>query len=242
MNTLLMRITAPLQSWGIDAKFNLRGTERAPTKSGILGMVAAALGRRRNESIDDLVALRFGVRIEKEGNLLRDFHTAFEEAYWRKRDGKYAHVTERLYLSDALFLVGLEGELEILTAIEAALLHPAFPLYLGRRSCPPEGQVSLGLRRGKNLVESLEEEPSLISVLERQTERLDIGDRIIVEAAPGQVGTVSVRDNPLSFDQSHRRYGFRNIVHIWKSPEGNKKRGFELKQTDHDPISILEEG
>lgn len=241
MNTLLMRITAPLQSWGIDAKFNLRGTERAPTKSGILGMVAAALGRRRNESIEDLVALRFGVRVEREGILLRDFHTAFEEAFWKARDGKYAHVTERFYLSDALFLVGLEGELEILTAIEAALWHPAFPLYLGRRSCPPEGQISLGLRRGQSLMESLEQEPSLISVHGRRRERRDLGNRIIIEAEPGQVGTVFVRDNPLSFDQSHRRYGFRNIVYSSKVQDVGEKPKFELIATDHDPMSILEE-
>ena len=68
MSTLLLRLAAPIQSWGID-KFERRGTERIPTKSGVIGLVAAALGRRRNDQIEDLNALRFGVRIDKEGKL-----------------------------------------------------------------------------------------------------------------------------------------------------------------------------
>ena len=62
-------------------------------------MVAAALGRRRNDQIEDLNALRFGVRIDKEGKLLKDFHTA--------KSKKDSYVTERYYLADAVFLVGL---------------------------------------------------------------------------------------------------------------------------------------
>ena len=76
MSTLLMRLAAPLQSWGVDAKFDRRGTERTPTKSGVIGLVAASLGRRRNENVMDLQTLRFGVRVDREGVLLRDYHTA----------------------------------------------------------------------------------------------------------------------------------------------------------------------
>jgi len=67
MSTLLLRLAGPLQSWGVDAKFDRRGTERAPTKSGVIGLVAAALGRLRNESVEDIQALRFGVRVDREG-------------------------------------------------------------------------------------------------------------------------------------------------------------------------------
>ena len=65
MSTLLLRLAAPMQSWGTDSKFEWRRTERAPTKSSVIGLIAAALGRMRNESIDDLKALRFGVRVDK---------------------------------------------------------------------------------------------------------------------------------------------------------------------------------
>ena len=76
MSTLLLRLAAPMQAWGAEAKFDRRTTQREPTKSGVTGLVAAALGRKRDESIDDIAALRFGVRADKPGVLLRDYHTA----------------------------------------------------------------------------------------------------------------------------------------------------------------------
>lgn len=47
MATLLLRLAAPLQSWGSDSKFETRKTDREPTKSGVVGLLAAALGLRR---------------------------------------------------------------------------------------------------------------------------------------------------------------------------------------------------
>jgi CRISPR system Cascade subunit CasD len=139
MSTLLIRLAAPLQAWGVDAKFDRRLTERVPTKSGILGLAAAALGRRRNESLEELQALRFGVRVDRQGVLMRDYHTA--------KSVKAAYVTNRYYLSDAVFLAGLEGDGILLEEIEHALQHPVFPLFLGRRSClPREGCLLASVR------------------------------------------------------------------------------------------------
>ena len=78
MATLLLRLAAPLQSWGADSKFEIRKTNREPTKSGVLGLLAAALGVRRDddEGLQELKTLRFGVRVDQEGGLLVDFHTA----------------------------------------------------------------------------------------------------------------------------------------------------------------------
>lgn len=75
MGTLLLRLAGPLQAWGYDSKFETRRTGREPTKSGVTGLLAAALGRKRDEAIDDLLALHFGVRVDKEGELLHDYHT-----------------------------------------------------------------------------------------------------------------------------------------------------------------------
>ena len=130
MAVLLLRLSAPLQAWGTEnSKFEIRKTGREPSKSGIVGLLAAALGIRRNEpeKLRELNALRIGVRIDRAGKLLRDFHMAHAE--------KTSYLTERYYLSDAVFLVGLEGERELLERIEFALSHPVFPLFLGRRSC-----------------------------------------------------------------------------------------------------------
>ena len=102
MATLLLRLAAPLQSWGSDSKFETRKTDREPTKSGVVGLLAAALGLRRDdtEGLARLNGLRFAVRADQEGSLLVDFHTA------KSRDTSY--VTYRHYLQDAVFLAGLE--------------------------------------------------------------------------------------------------------------------------------------
>ena len=101
MATLLLRLAAPLQAWGADSKFETRKTAREPTKSGVIGLLAAALGLRRDETepLTRLAQLRFGVRVEREGQLLVDFHMARNE----EKDRSY--VTYRHYLEDAVFLV-----------------------------------------------------------------------------------------------------------------------------------------
>lgn len=78
MAVLLLRLAAPLQSWGADSKFETRRTNREPTKSGVIGMLAAAVGLRRDRTaeLETLNKLRFGVRIDREGELLVDFHMA----------------------------------------------------------------------------------------------------------------------------------------------------------------------
>ena len=51
MAVLLLRLAAPMQSWGTDdSKYETRKTEREPSKSGVIGMLAAALGYKRDES------------------------------------------------------------------------------------------------------------------------------------------------------------------------------------------------
>lgn len=132
MATLLLRLAAPLQSWGLDSKFETRKTDREPTKSGVVGLLAAALGLRRDdtEGLARLNGLRFAVRADREGSLLVDFHTA------KSRDTSY--VTYRHYLQDAVFLAGLEsGDEALLRELETALRHPVYPLYLGRAPARP---------------------------------------------------------------------------------------------------------
>lgn len=243
MSTLLLRLAAPLQSWGVDAKFKRRGTERAPTKSGVIGLVAAALGRRRDESIEDLQALRFGLRVDQEGTLLKDFHMAHEEKFWKSNDGKYVHMTTRYYVSDAVFLAGLEGDKILLTGIEYALQHPEFPLFLGRRSCPPEGKLSLGIRPGKSLSEALREEPWLIGNWLRRREASEVHLRIVTDADEKSTNVYFQRDRPLpfSFDQRQREFGFRRVFesepHAVSNPDS--RRAAVESPTEHDPMLEL---
>lgn len=143
MSTLLLRLAGPMQSWGTDSKFDVRRTGREPSKSGVIGLAAAALGvaRQDREALARLAQLRFGVRVDREGAVMRDYQIA--KAY-RNPKNPDTYVTHRYYLADAAFTAGLESrDRELLERIGAALREPAFPLYLGRRSCPPAGRVFL---------------------------------------------------------------------------------------------------
>ena len=113
MSTLLLRLAAPLQAWGTESKFESRRTQREPSKSGVIGMLAAALGLRRDADLSELTALRFGVRVDREGKVIKDFHTAqavkvvkAEKKTKKEKDKepeKIGYITSRYYLSDAIF-------------------------------------------------------------------------------------------------------------------------------------------
>ncbi|TXR39262.1 type I-E CRISPR-associated protein Cas5/CasD [Ectopseudomonas mendocina] len=139
MATLLLRLQGPMQSWGTTSRFDERDTQLEPSKSGVLGLICAALGRDRHEPVEDLAALRMGVRVDHEGMPMRDYQTATDVLIATgKSDLRRTVVSPRYYLSDAAFLVGLEGKDEALLArIHTALRAPHWPLALGRKSFAP---------------------------------------------------------------------------------------------------------
>lgn len=156
MATLLMRLQGPMQSWGTTSRFDERDTQLEPSKSGVLGLVCAALGRDRSEPLEDLASLRMGVRVDREGIPLRDYQTATGVLVASgKADPRRTVVSPRHYLADAVFLVGLEGrDQALLERIQQALRAPFWPLCLGRKSFVPgspvwlpEGLSSLALNR-----------------------------------------------------------------------------------------------
>lgn len=232
MSTLLLRLAAPIQSYGMTSKFNQRETQRLPTKSAVIGLLASALGRRRNEDIADLNALRMGVRADQEGELLRDFHIA-------KPEKKDPYVTDRYYLADAVFLVGLEGEEALLLSLDSALCTPAFPLFLGRRSCPPTGRLSLGVRKGVALKEALQQEPWQASAWYRKKHQPSPRLQTLMEVAPGTAGAFYLQDNPISFDPLLRQHGYRSLVAISVVPpdQATEEPGVRQDATLHDPFA-----
>jgi CRISPR system Cascade subunit CasD len=149
--------------------------------------------------------LKFGVRLDQPGKLLRDFQTAK-----RREEENPLVANARYYLSDAVFLAGLEGDTALLEKIENALANPVFPLFLGRRACPPTLPLSLGLRE-MTLVEALRDEPWRAS--DRHKKHAG-GDLEMVIDSEGENALFALRDTPVSFDQSHRKYMYRATERI----------------------------
>ena len=222
MATLLLRLAAPLQSWGMEAPFNIRQTERLPTKSGVVGLLAAALGRRREEPVADLAALRYGVRVVRPGTLLCDYHTVSRAPSPRPSQNQTDYVTRRYYLSDAVFIAGLESpDADFLDQLERALHAPAFPLFLGRRCCPPTLPLSLGVSP-KNLEKAL---------MDADCPDADGSGpvRLRVDAPEVTPSTPLLHDLPLSFSPARRQHGHRPAREIF------------IPGAAHDPFGALEE-
>ena len=149
------------------------------------------------------------------------------------------YVTYRYYLSDAVFLVGLEGNLELLRQIEYALNNPVFPLYLGRRSCPPYGRLCLGIRVDKPLEQALKEERLQTSALTKHGHS-ETSLRIILDADNSHPSFYLLRDMPISFDQSHRRFGFRRVYETTLPAVAGDSNPAASVPTEHDAMSELE--
>ena len=207
MVTLLLRLAGPMQSWGVQSRFGVRDAGLEPSKSGVIGLLCAALGRDRQADIRDLAALRLGVRVDQEGLLQRDYHTAGKGGYLRASGAiqrKTLIVSARYYLADARFLVGLEGaDAVLLTQVHDALRDPHWPLYLGRKAFVPSEPVWLadGLRPQEGLARALADYPWLGHGTAPEILRLVLEDPAGSQVRP---------DQPLSF--SERRFAPRHVM------------------------------
>ena len=132
------RLEGALQSWGDHSKLNFRDTAAFPTKSGVIGLIAGAMGLKRDDpKIPEMCSvLKMAVRADRRGTVMVDYQNVGKTV---QSDGKVTDrtlQTWRNYLQDASFLVVLEGEEILLDDIQAALSHPVWVPYLGRKSCP----------------------------------------------------------------------------------------------------------
>jgi len=217
-STLLLRLQGPMQSWGTTSRFDERDTQLDPSKSGVIGLVCAALGRNRSEPVNDLASLRMGVRVDREGALRSDYHTVQGLKGLVNAMGKVQRdrtvVSRRYYLSDAVFLVGLEGERTLLEQCHTALRNPVWPLALGRKSFIPsmpvylagglvEQPLELALTQWSSLLEERYDVACLRSI------PVKIPCRILIEDKEGREGSMRL-DQPIG-PFSERRFGPRFI-------------------------------
>lgn len=256
---LLMRLAGPLQSWGLQSHFAHRDTALHPTKSGVLGMCAAALGMDRSDQLGPLSEVRFGVRADRPGTPMSDYHTVGGGRYpLRPRDLVLDHrradrasattneesgpafghhtleswygapkyirrdptsgalitetkaltrdpqTTKRWYLADAAFVAALEHpSREFLEQIGDALEHPQRLLWLGRKSCPPSGEISGGVHAGT--IETVLKATALLHdpTTESGAPKQDWAWAWI-ETSPTTAGAAPTPDQPVSFDSDRR--------------------------------------
>lgn len=205
-SSLLLLFKGPLQSWGDSSRYTQRTTRAMPTKSGVIGLLAAAEGRRRTDPVEDLVQLRFAVRVDQPGTLLRDFQTA---AKWQTTGD--TKLVERFYLADAAFVAAVESESDgIIKGLAESLKRPRFPLFMGRRSCPVPAKLILGVKP-KSAVEALSSVDWQASASHRKSRAKTVRLPIFRDTYPGERG-VAQQDVPLSFSQEHRKYGWREVI------------------------------
>jgi len=216
-DVLLMACVAPMQSWGTRSRFEIRDTEREPSKSGIVGILASALGRFREDPVDDLATLRMGVRVDREGVMRKDYQTVQKVAV-ASGGTPTNQVSHRFYLSDAAFLVGLEGDSTLVKRVHDALKNPKRPLFLGRKSYVPSAPLYLldGLISQTTLEGALESYPLLPEDLNRKSpDRKEVKCRFVVES---HERTFEFRkDQPISFQIANRRYRDRYVEVYYKT-------------------------
>ncbi|MDR0788109.1 MAG: type I-E CRISPR-associated protein Cas5/CasD [Gemmatimonadota bacterium] len=148
----MFTLYAPLASWGEIAVGEIRGSWDRPSRSAVLGLIAAALGIKREQQDlhDALREYGVAVRLDAVGTPLSDYHTAQSRALERKEIpstrarllDRPAHelqtiLSRRMYRQDAVATVVLWARVSArwsLDDLSSALRNPVFVLFAGRKS------------------------------------------------------------------------------------------------------------
>lgn len=235
MKSILLKFSGPLQSWGTDSHFETRHTDLHPSKSGVLGMIAAGLGYRRDddEKLSRLNTLKFAVRVDQSGQLLRDYHTA--KKYKQNGDLERTYVTNRYYLQDAIFLVVLSSDDEgLIRDVQTAVTYPYFPIFLGRRALPPAADLFQGIYN-TDAISLLEEYPWQAAAWYQRRH----SNRIEIYADAELLNSDSIRlrnDNAISFSQIQgRKFNLRKEARIFVDVSAL------VEKEEHDAFKALGE-
>lgn len=215
---LALYFDAPLQSWGYESKFDRRTTLAHPTRSGVIGLLCAALGVDRANT-DGLKRLEdglgvtvyvFGIEGQVQGRLT-DYHTV-GGGYDSKRNPQNickraaggvgdTVQTWREYLEDARFGVVVSGDSKLVSELAAAVQDPIWGIWLGRKACIPAARVFEGVHA--------EESEALAALIGVVGEAMQV-KRKISEADCFENGNDMLMDRPLDF--SERKFAPRRIL------------------------------
>ena len=186
-----------MQSWGVDSKHSVKDTLNFPTKSAILGILLASMGKSGDQIqlLGELTPLDLQVMAYATPNIkptmLNDFHMVGSgynmEDDWqalflpRKYNGKKANggtkLTYRRYVLDVCFGIVLEVPQHLKDEIIQGLCEPVYDVYFGRKSCVPTDFIYKGefdsLEAGKKHIENMakiREKELQFSVLQGENE------------------------------------------------------------------------
>jgi len=201
-NTLFLRLEGPLQAWGERSRWSVRDSAAEPTKSGIVGLLACALGLNQDNDLRELSqSIRIGVRCDRAGLYMIDYHTVgggYDKPMLLTAEGKpklssgraHNEQTWRTYLADASFLVAVQGKDELIAKLANAVQNPIWPFFLGRKSCPPARPIFDGVDSFKSLEDALSAR-SLRAYISSESKT---HVRAAVECLPNQSGATRRRD------------------------------------------------
>ncbi len=168
MEFLTFQLYGAMASWGDTAVGEYRPSSTQPSKSAVMGLLAAALGILRDE--EDVLrqlseAHGFAVRVDAPGELIRDYHTV-QVPSARKNVCHYTRqdelsvsslntiLSQRDYRLDAAYVVAIWQKQDApwtLSDLLKALHKPKLNLYLGRKACPLALPLNPKIRASDNL-------------------------------------------------------------------------------------------
>ncbi|RMH15034.1 MAG: type I-E CRISPR-associated protein Cas5/CasD [Acidobacteria bacterium] len=261
-SVLVCRLFGPFASWGEVAVGEVRPSAARPTRSALLGLLAAALGLRRED--DDAHAalaagVRLGVRVDAPGQPLVDYHTANYRRPKRReliltradelrvpRSELQTVQSRRHYRCDALLSIAVLATPAArwsLDHLRVALERPVFPLSLGRKACVPALPLAPELLRAGNLAEAfaLYDErrpvPAELRRLSRRAGAVELAwdeDLGLEPGLPhGATELIERRDEPLS----RRRWRFalrREAVGHLQLGQSPRKEDGDVPEPTHD--------
>lgn len=213
--SLVLSLAGPLQAWGAPALFpGRRPTQPHPTLSGVVGMLANALGRTRDQPIDDLAGADLTIRVDRPGTLITDYQTVgTAKEPLLTVDGKlpgkaqrHPIITERDIIADAVFTVVYQPASDDidLEHLHAAIQQPARRLYLGRRPYSAHGPVTLGITHSSP-IDALTLEIPLLAPTNPARIRIH-------STAPHLAAGTTILDRPTSFRPVDRSWAPRPIL------------------------------
>lgn len=231
MKTILLKLSGPMQAFGTSSNFETRYTDYYPSKSAIVGMLAASLGYRRDDSrIERINEIDFAVRVDQKPNLIRDYQIA--QKYKINGTLERNYVTNRYYLEDGIFIVAIGARDELIDELYEALNRPYFQVFMGRRSCPPPADFILNLVEEEPIeaLKNLSWQASSYFKRRNKFYKANIyADNALIEGRK-----IRRNDRVISFSQKRREFSIRF--------ESESSIDFSGEyQTSHDPFEGIKE-